>query len=197
MQVICSNCKTANPDTNKYCGKCGVLLEHTVTVEEPAKQLQKSSSKFTTAEQMLIGLGVLFVVCIFCSVLILFIQSTPTTTSVEPAINVEEFKAKARQIPYDELARYTENYVGEPVTYRGKVVQIIEGSGQNMDLRVEVTEGEYGLWDDLVWLNYEGPRLLEDDIIQFWGIVDGRTSYTTVLGANVTVPEITAFALIR
>jgi hypothetical protein len=39
------------------------------------------------------------------------------------------------------------------------------------------------------------PRLLEDDIIHFWGKVEGRYSYITVLGAEVTVPEITAIVL--
>ena len=74
-------------------------------------------------------------------------------------------------------------------------MQVIEGPGREMGLRVEVTEGEYGFWDDLVWVNYEGERLLQDDIVTFIGEVKGRYSYTTVLGATVTVPEITALVL--
>ena len=119
-------------------------------------------------------------------------NSTPTTT-----MNVEEQISTAKQIPYDELARNTENHIGEIVTYRGKIAQVIEQFGGKMGLRVEVTEGAYGIWDDLVWVNYTGPRLLQGDIIQFWGRVEGRYSYTTVLGANVTIPEITALKLVR
>ena len=119
-------------------------------------------------------------------------NSTPTTT-----MNVEEQISTAKKIPYDELARNTENHIGEIVTYRGKVAQVIEQFGSKMGLRVEVTEGDYGIWDDLVWVNYTGPRLLQGDIIQFWGRVEGRYSYTTVLGANVTIPEITALKLVR
>lgn len=116
----------------------------------------------------------------------------PTTT---PTMTIEELKATAKQITYDELARNTEKHIGEFLYFRGKVVQVIEGSGQEMGLRVEVTEGEYGFWDDLVWVNFKGSRLLEDDIIQFWGTVEGRYSYKTVLGSTVTIPEITALVL--
>ena len=110
-------------------------------------------------------------------------------------MNVEEQISTAKKIPYDELARNTENHIGEIVTYRGKIAQVIEQFGGKMGLRVEVTEGAYGIWDDLVWVNYTGSRLLAGDIIQFWGRVEGRYSYTTVLGANVTIPEITALKL--
>jgi hypothetical protein len=81
--------------------------------------------------------------------------NTPRPTAT-PTMTVEELKAAARQIPYDELARNTENHVGELVYYKGEVIQVVEGFGQQMDLRVYVTEGEYGLWDDLVWVHYKG-----------------------------------------
>ena len=53
---------------------------------------------------------------------------------------------------------------------------------------------QYG-WDDTVWVNYSGSRVLEDDIIQVWGTVDGRRTYETVLGASVTIPELTSLVL--
>jgi hypothetical protein len=37
--------------------------------------------------------------------------------------------------------------------------------------------------------------VLNEDIIDFFGVVDGRITYETVLGASVTIPEITAIYL--
>ena len=73
---------------------------------------------------------------------------------------------------------------------RGKVVQVVEQRGDDV-LRVYVTEGEY-IWDNQVLITYDDDweRLLEDDIIEFWGIVAGRQSYETVLGATITAPKI-------
>ena len=62
-------------------------------------------------------------------------------------------------------------------------------------MRVEVTRGSYGIWDDVVLLNNldtEAPKILEEDVIKFWGVVEGERTYSTVLGAEVTVPEINA-----
>jgi hypothetical protein len=97
-------------------------------------------------------------------------------------------------ITYDELARNTESWVGRNVRLQGKVVQVME-SGGSMDLRVNVTKGSYGLWSDTVYLRFTGPRLLEGDLIEFTARVNGRVTYKTVLGASVTIPDLTALSL--
>ena len=228
MQAICPNCKSINPGTNKFCGKCGVSLESAELVQKNTQPIQKTSRKKSNLESLLIILSGIAIVCFVCTIIGVLVSSIPTNTSVSsiptntsvssiatntsvssiptnipidiatketPTMNVEELKATVKQIPYDELARNTESHIGEIIYYKGKVFQVIEESGQKMGLLVKVTEDEYGIWDDLVWVNYEGPRLLEDDIIHFWGKVEGRYSYITVLGATVTIPEITALEL--
>jgi len=50
-------------------------------------------------------------------------------------------------------------------------------------------------WDDTVWVNYEGLRVLEDDIVHIWGRVKGRREYTALLGQQIVIPEITAVIL--
>jgi hypothetical protein len=108
--------------------------------------------------------------------------ATPTITSVSQQ-TPEEFKANCISLPYDDLARYTEKYVGTNITSRGQIIQIVE-SGNNVVLRVNVTEGSYGIWSDTVWINYsfkpEEGHLLDNDIIQFWGTVKDRKSYTSI-----------------
>lgn len=115
-------------------------------------------------------------------------SDTPTPTN-------EQLKALAKNVPYDSLARNTEKYVGELVYYKGQVVQVMEMGGLKVVLRVNVTEQPFGLWDDTIWVNYEGPRVLEDDIVHIWGEVVGRRTYTAVLGNEITIPEITAVIL--
>ena len=122
----------------------------------------------------------------------------PIAIPPTPTLTVAEIKEKARSdISYDSLARSTEQYVGHLVQYSGKVIQVIEHSPHSYSLRVDITKGDYDMWDDTVLVRYEGPRLLEDDIVHFWGRVKGRRTYTTVLGAEVTLPEIEAVALER
>ena len=118
------------------------------------------------------------------------VVTKPTPTPIE---SPEDFKTSAKtDLSYDELARNTESYIGQRVYYRGKVVQVVEQGGDKAVLRVNVTEKEYGWWDDTVWVNYKGPRVLEDDIVKFWGIIEGRRKYRAVLGNEVVIPEITA-----
>ena len=92
-------------------------------------------------------------------------------------------------ISYDELFRNNEEYIEQLVYYRGKVIQVQEPRGDNYVLRANITEGEF-LWEDTVFLHYSGPRLLEDDVIEFVGRVKGLRTYKAILGNSVTIPEI-------
>jgi len=113
-----------------------------------------------------------------------------------PTFTAQEWKAQTTiYVSYDSLARNTEQYVGRLVYYRGKVIQVMEVRDLRVVLRVNVTKGTYGFWNDTIWVNYEGPRVLEDDIVDIWGKVVGRRTYKTILGASITIPEITAVAL--
>lgn len=114
------------------------------------------------------------------------IQNAPTAT---PTRSVAEIRQRALRISYDNLARDTEKYVGQLLHIEGEIVQVLEGSGRKMDLRVRMVDG------DAVLVHYEGPRVLDGDKVDIYATVDGRATYETVLGAQVTVPELTALAL--
>ena len=80
----------------------------------------------------------------------------------------------------------------------GEVIQVVEASSSAYYCiyRVDITRGSYGIYTDTVYIYYDGygktPRILEDDIVTFYGRYDGLTSYTTVMGATVTLPCIYA-----
>lgn len=107
----------------------------------------------------------------------------------------EEFKASCQYYYYDDLARNPKNYIGEPVILYGEVVQVME-DGSNVELRVDITECEYG-FEDTIYVTYtrKSPnesRILEDDIITLWGISNDTISYETVLGSSLTIPYVEA-----
>ena len=108
-----------------------------------------------------------------------------------PSMTVEEIKSSALTISYDDLMRNNENYIGKIVYYRGKVVQVRESYSNNYVLRVATKQEPYiGYFGDVIWINYKGKRLLEDDIIDIWGGVKGLETYRAVLGNEITIPEI-------
>lgn len=125
-------------------------------------------------------------------------------TAVQPpatlaaTADLDAQKAAAITIPYDDLFRYNEQHVGKVVRYVGEVIQVqedvcIQCDTPSYTLRIAVTEGSYGLWDDPIWVDYEGTdRFLEDDIVTVWGVVEGLQSYTAVLGNQVTIPQVRA-----
>ena len=103
------------------------------------------------------------------------------------------YKDGCQSISYDNLSRTPDVYEGTDVKFTGRVVQVCS----------EATSAEYystyrvatsGRYDNVVMIyvdNYgSGTRILEDDWITFYGSYGGLYTYTTVLGASVTIPKI-------
>ena len=107
--------------------------------------------------------------------------------------HIDAIKTNAKNVSYDDLFRYNENYIGKTVYYRGKIIQIILDDGNNYEFRVATKKSEYsGYSDDVLFVNCQGPRFLEGDIIDLWGQVEGLETYSAVLGHQVTIPKVTA-----
>jgi hypothetical protein len=121
-------------------------------------------------------------------------QLSHKSAAVAPPLHPEQVKAQARQIAYDALAREPGRYAGAFVVFEGKVVQTLY-TGSDVLLRVEVTKGKYDLWKDVVWVDYQRksgsePRILDGDIVRFWGKYVGIYSYKSVMGATIQVPRV-------
>jgi len=106
-----------------------------------------------------------------------------------------EFIATCKEYDYKEISRNPNNYLSQPCKFTGKVVQVLE-SGRNVDLRINVTKGSYGLWDDTIYVEYkrENPnesRILEDDIITVYGLLNGLKTYNSVL-KTISIPLVEA-----
>lgn len=131
--------------------------------------------------------------------------SAVETTTVQPTakakkkVSVKAYKNKCKTLSFKDLSRNPDKHKGEKLKYTGQVIQVQEDEhwlddNTTVDLRINVTKDKYGLWDDTIYATVELPknadRILEDDIITIWGECDGKYSYTSVLGSDVTLPKI-------
>ena len=100
------------------------------------------------------------------------------------------FKEQCGSPSYDDVARNPDDWEGRKVVFQGKVIQVMESSGA-YTLRVNVTQGRY-TWDNTILVYYAASsgssRILEDDVMTFYGTMNGMYSYKSVLGATITVP---------
>lgn len=139
-------------------------------------------------------------------VLILFIaigssgtddSSASSQSGNAPAVTEtkEEYIASCQSLSFEDLARNPDNWKGTRLSYVGQVIQVIEPSyGETVTLRVNVTEDEYGWWEDTILATVDIPegndRILEDDIITFYGECDGMYTYESIFGESISVPKI-------
>ena len=95
-------------------------------------------------------------------------------------------------LPYDEMARNGDNHKGEKLQINGKVIQVIVSDDGTAQLRVATRDG----YDDVYYIEipasqWKTHRLLEDDVITFYGNVYGLLSYDSTMGGKITVPAMT------
>jgi len=124
---------------------------------------------------------------------VLTTSTTSTTSSTTSSTTTVPIKDRAIDVSYDELMRNSENYIGEIVYYRGQIVQVMEVSKDVYVLRVNIIEKPN--LGKTIWVNYEGKRMLEDDIIDLWGKFKGLKNYESIFGEQITIPEIDAIVI--
>lgn len=118
------------------------------------------------------------------------------TSTEQVVISKDEYIASCSAILYKDIARNPNNYIGQKATFKGKVIQVQE-SGKRVVLRVNVTQGEYGLWEDTIYVDYQRKtdtesRVLEEDIITLYGEIKGIKDYTAVFGNQISIPHLIA-----
>lgn len=104
----------------------------------------------------------------------------------------EEKKGYDTGITYDQLARNPDDYEGDKIKFRGKVIQVMEGDGETQ-IRIAVNSNIdtilYGAFD----ASLVESRILEDDIVTLMGISAGLLSYESTMGGNITIPSMLIF----
>ena len=95
-------------------------------------------------------------------------------------------------IKFNDLSRNPDDYKGKKVKFTGEVLQVSEVKNE-VQIRLATKKNSWGGYsDEVIYIYFDDSlitsRILEDDIITIYGISRGLHSYTTVLGANVTLP---------
>lgn len=106
----------------------------------------------------------------------------------------EEKKGYNTGITFNDLSRNPDDYEGKKVKFTGEVLQVTELTSE-IQIRLATKPNSWGGYsDNVVYLYFDSAlissRILEDDIITVYGVSRGLHSYTTVLGASVTLPLI-------
>lgn len=104
------------------------------------------------------------------------------------------FKEGCSALTYEQVARDPDAYKGEKATFTGEVIQVMQ-EGDTYTLRVNVTPTSYGYKDTILVLytaKAGDQRILEDDVVTLYGAMAGMYTYKTVMGAELTVPLMSA-----
>ena len=105
-----------------------------------------------------------------------------------------EAEAKEKQgyntgITYNQLSRTPDDFMGEKVKFKGKVIQVMEG-GSDTQLRVAINSN----YDTIALVSYTSnivsSRVLEDDQITLYGVSMGLYTYQSTMGGYITIPLI-------
>lgn len=107
------------------------------------------------------------------------------------AAAAEAAKGYETGITFDQLARTPDDYTGKKVKFKGKVIQVVEGT-TSTQIRLAVN-GDY---DKIIYATVPkakttNMRILEDDTITIFGVSAGLMTYQSTLGASITIPAVT------
>jgi hypothetical protein len=114
----------------------------------------------------------------------------------ERAAKTAAAKASAGTVNFEDLSRAGNSAIGTYYRFEGRIIQDASGGTYRVNMTADPGYTRV-LWKDTILVSVAGTpgtRLIEDDIISFTAASAGEQSYTTVLGATVTLPLVIADA---
>lgn len=111
---------------------------------------------------------------------------------------VSDYKKACATYSYKDVLRNPSDYKGKQAYWFGEIVQVVDKSAYSSTFRIDVTCEKYSYsdgyyCDDTIYVTYYGDQsFIEDDMVKMWGTMEGTQTYTTVLGASVTIPKFSA-----
>jgi hypothetical protein len=119
-----------------------------------------------------------------------------TTTPGEDSLNIPQYdvdrvRSDAETVSYEELFRNLEEYQGESVHY--PYVRVYQTAYEDdFDYLQAYVSTRSGEWPgDVAMYWFGGERLLENDRLEAWAVVEKLHTYETVEGAERTIPLLT------
>lgn len=129
-----------------------------------------------------------------------FSQTTNAINEPSKEMTKEQYIELCETIDFETLSRNPDKYKGKKYGFTGEIIQVQEPVfGNTVTLRINITKETYKYLDetyytDTILATVNIPKgddkLLEDDIIAFWGECVGSYTYIAVLGNSITLPKI-------
>ncbi len=125
--------------------------------------------------------------------------SAPRLASMLGPVQSEPASARsgASHEMYLELVRRADAFVGQPLSFAGKVIQSVQSGDSNV-LQVNVTPGNDSSWQDTICVDYKPPawtgqdRIAEGDLVSVRATFVGIRSYQSAPGEESQVPSVVA-----
>lgn len=128
-------------------------------------------------------------------------QTVDETVSAIPAESKDEFIASCQKIPYKDLLRNPDDYIGQRIVITAKVQQVVQGGwlDNNEYYRVQTDNDGYDWYMDDEYFMYDyrvddNTKILQDDILKIYAEFSGVETITRALtGTKDEVPSIKAY----
>lgn len=114
-------------------------------------------------------------------------------TELKEKLEIQNYKKQASRVSYGNLMREPEKYEGMVVTFAGQVFDRIDEQDYYYLYLHSKYDEYYGYYDDVIIIKVEkNIKVIEQDIIRFYGVFKNLHTYTTIRGDEITVPFIEA-----
>ena len=115
----------------------------------------------------------------------------PTAAPTTPmSAEEQQYKAQCRRLSYDDIIRNPSNYKNTYCTVSGTVDQVIEGILNSCTIYLKDSDGNK--WECSHTYGQSESHVMEGDNLTIYGMCNGTTHSTTVLGKQVTLPQVDA-----
>ena len=104
-------------------------------------------------------------------------------------ISEDEFKSLCDYYPYEDILRNPDSYKKKYAVLTGSVDQSVEGAF-GLYTTLYITDGNGDKWDCTINYKEGQSHILEGDYVTVFGILNGTSTATTVLGQQVTMPSL-------
>ena len=123
------------------------------------------------------------------------VETTPEPTpEPSPEIDLEAYKEECEEVKYTKLARNPDEYIGKKIKVTIEINQLLEDSehGENgyrgyEDWKLSGKTFYTKHWFIKYKLNEGESRILENDVVTFYGTFYGLYTYETIMGDDNTV----------
>lgn len=132
-----------------------------------------------------------------CALVLAFSLSSCTSMGPgEPVDSIEDsWQGEYAKVDYDTLAHNASNMKGQRVKITGKIFQVVElpfSKAYMFDMRNPYDYNNTNYMQHVYVTDSKKSNLIVNDEVTIYGVVKGTQTYTTVLGAQRTIPKIEA-----